>query len=79
MQINFKTGNEIIVGEGEGRLIITENTTGEFVITSTTKVLGIARGSDKSVVLAPVLDPTGNEPPGPPSPPDARLAHSKVG
>lgn len=56
MNINFKSGNEITIGEGEGQLIVTENSTGEFIIASTTKVLGIARGSDSSVVLNPVLD-----------------------
>lgn len=56
MNINFKAGNEIVIGEGESQLIITENSTGEFVIASKTKTLGIARGSDKSVVLTPVSD-----------------------
>ncbi len=56
MNINFKTENEIVIGEGEGQLVITENSTGEFVVASKTKFLGIARGSDKSVVLNPVSD-----------------------
>lgn len=56
MNINFKSGNEIVIGEGEGQLIVTENSTGEFVVSSTTKTLGISRGSDKSVVLSPVSD-----------------------